>query len=78
MLLLTSRFQYAIVMKIRKRKEESLPHWLDYAARKYDSLFIRDMKAVLAIFVLFIPLPVFWSLLVQQVFKNKQIEMIFI
>lgn len=54
-----------------RKNKESKEHWLDYAEDKYDTTLINDMKAVLAIFLLFIPLPVFWSLLVQQVPNPK-------
>ncbi|XP_075229609.1 solute carrier family 15 member 1-like [Lycorma delicatula] len=41
-------------------------HWLDYAADKYEVKLINDMKTVLAILFIYIPLPLFWSLNDQQ------------
>jgi len=47
-------------------------HWLDFASKKYDAQLIADMKTVFAIFVLFLPVPIFWSLLVQQVCSSSR------
>lgn len=41
-------------------------HWLDYAAPDYDEQFISDVKDVLRVAWLFLPLPVFWALFDQQ------------
>lgn len=41
-------------------------HFLDYSASKYSSSIIEDGKSVLSVFLLFIPLPIFWSLYDQQ------------
>ncbi|ESN91171.1 hypothetical protein HELRODRAFT_90377, partial [Helobdella robusta] len=41
-------------------------HWLDYAAPDYDQSFINDVKDVVKVAWLFIPLPVFWALFDQQ------------
>lgn len=41
-------------------------HFLDYSATKYPSSIIEDAKSVLSVFLLFIPLPIFWSLYDQQ------------
>ncbi|XP_015602452.1 solute carrier family 15 member 2 isoform X3 [Cephus cinctus] len=41
-------------------------HWLDYAEDKFPSKLIMDIKIVLAILFLYIPLPLFWSLFDQQ------------
>lgn len=69
------------------RSKEKRKHWLDHADDKYDKNLIEDVKSLLRVLVLFIPLPVFWALFDQQVFiycdlirvtvvpKKKQIEM---
>lgn len=49
-----------------KLKSDSKEHWLDYADDHYSAEFIFDVRCVLKIFVLFIPLPVFWALFDQQ------------
>ncbi|XP_041987142.1 peptide transporter family 1 isoform X2 [Aricia agestis] len=41
-------------------------HWLDNADDKYDAGLIEDVKDLLRVLVLFIPLPVFWALFDQQ------------
>ncbi|XP_059045686.1 peptide transporter family 1 [Achroia grisella] len=48
------------------KSKESREHWLDHADDKYDSALIEDVKALLRVLVLFIPLPVFWALFDQQ------------
>ncbi|ESN91180.1 hypothetical protein HELRODRAFT_90364, partial [Helobdella robusta] len=40
-------------------------HWLDYASPEYDQPFIEDVKDVMRVTWLFIPLPVFWTLFDQ-------------
>ncbi|KAH9501884.1 solute carrier family 15 member 2 isoform X2 [Dermatophagoides farinae] len=41
-------------------------HWIDYADDKYDNKTRKDVKALLRILFLYIPLPVFWALFDQQ------------
>uniref|UniRef100_H2Y7V4 Solute carrier family 15 member 2 n=1 Tax=Ciona savignyi TaxID=51511 RepID=H2Y7V4_CIOSA len=41
-------------------------HWMDYALETTDAKMVRDIKYVLRILVLYIPLPVFWALFDQQ------------
>ncbi|XP_063890138.1 peptide transporter family 1 isoform X2 [Helicoverpa armigera] len=53
------------VVKSCKSKEKR-EHWLDHADDKYDNNLIEDVKALLRVLVLFIPLPVFWALFDQQ------------
>ncbi|XP_057379153.1 solute carrier family 15 member 1-like [Daphnia carinata] len=49
-----------------KSKGEKHDHWLDYALDKFDKQLIEDVKRVLAVGFVFIPLPVFWALYDQQ------------
>jgi len=49
-----------------KGEKEKKDHWLDYAETKYDRGFINDVKDVMSVCWLFIPLPVFWALFDQQ------------
>ncbi|XP_045458412.1 peptide transporter family 1-like [Melitaea cinxia] len=48
------------------QNKEKREHWLDHADDKYDTNLIEDVKALLGVLVLFIPLPVFWALFDQQ------------
>ncbi|CAG2100675.1 unnamed protein product, partial [Medioppia subpectinata] len=41
-------------------------HWLDYSDDKFDTKTIADIKAVLRVLLLYVPLPIFWALYNQQ------------
>ncbi|XP_043465232.1 solute carrier family 15 member 1-like [Leptopilina heterotoma] len=41
-------------------------HWLDNSQEKFSQKLISDIKIVLAVLYLYIPLPIFWSLFDQQ------------
>ncbi|XP_043988737.1 solute carrier family 15 member 2 [Gambusia affinis] len=41
-------------------------HWLDWAEDKYSKRLIQEIKMVLRVLVLYIPLPMFWALFDQQ------------
>jgi len=43
-------------------------HWLDHASDKYGQRLIEDIKMVLRVLVLYLPLPFFWALFDQQVY----------
>ncbi|CAK1588288.1 unnamed protein product [Parnassius mnemosyne] len=43
-----------------------LEHWLDYAVEEYGEKLVTDMKVVLSILYLYLPVPIFWSLFDQQ------------
>lgn len=58
--------QHAIKRKITV-KDEKHEHWVDFASDKYSKQLIEEVKRVLAITLVFIPLPVFWALYDQQV-----------
>uniref|UniRef100_A0A3Q3MRD6 Solute carrier family 15 member 1 n=1 Tax=Mastacembelus armatus TaxID=205130 RepID=A0A3Q3MRD6_9TELE len=45
-------------------------HWMDWAEEKYDKLLIAQVKMVLKVLFLYIPLPMFWALFDQQVFTT--------
>lgn len=55
-------------LKIRSRERHTNPryHWLDYAEAKYGRTLVYDVKCLLKVLVLYIPLPVFWALFDQQ------------
>uniref|UniRef100_A0A3Q3EVJ4 Solute carrier family 15 member 1b n=1 Tax=Labrus bergylta TaxID=56723 RepID=A0A3Q3EVJ4_9LABR len=41
-------------------------HWMDWADEKYDKLLIAQVKMVVKVLFLYIPLPMFWALFDQQ------------
>ncbi|XP_077153224.1 solute carrier family 15 member 1 [Ranitomeya variabilis] len=52
-----------------KNRSKSIPkreHWMDWAKEKYDELLIAQVKMVLKVLFLYIPLPMFWALFDQQ------------
>ena len=49
----------------KKTQGQSAAHWLDLAKDKYDDQLVEDVKMVLRVLVIFIPLPVFWALFDQ-------------
>uniref|UniRef100_A0A9J8D0V0 Solute carrier family 15 member 1 n=2 Tax=Cyprinus carpio TaxID=7962 RepID=A0A9J8D0V0_CYPCA len=60
---------FAIKNRFRHRSS-SYPkreHWMDWANEKYDKLLIAQIKMVLKVLFLYIPLPMFWTLFDQKV-----------
>lgn len=55
-------------LKTRSRERHTNPryHWLDYAEPKYGKTLVYDVKCLLKVLVLYIPLPIFWALFDQQ------------
>lgn len=58
--------QHAVGRKFRN-KEEKHEHWIDFAGDKFDRQLIQDIKQVLRVLLLYVPIPVFWALFDQQV-----------
>ncbi|XP_037029452.1 peptide transporter family 1-like [Bradysia coprophila] len=56
----------AIVTKVKATSNTVKSHWLDYAESKYSPDLIDDVKSLMKILVLYIPLPFFWALQDQQ------------
>ncbi|XP_075887116.1 solute carrier family 15 member 2 [Nelusetta ayraudi] len=50
----------------RSKGEPQRDHWLDWAEDKYSKRLIQEIKMVLRVLVLYIPLPMFWALFDQQ------------
>ncbi|XP_053483063.1 solute carrier family 15 member 1 isoform X2 [Ictalurus furcatus] len=50
----------------RSSKYPKREHWLDWADEKYDKLLIAQIKMVLKVLFLYIPLPMFWTLFDQK------------
>ncbi|RXN31357.1 solute carrier family 15 member 2-like protein [Labeo rohita] len=56
-------------IKNRWRNSKTSPerrHWLDWAEEKYPKRLIEEIKMVLRVQILYIPLPMFWALFDQQ------------
>ncbi|XP_059198394.1 solute carrier family 15 member 2 [Centropristis striata] len=50
----------------RARYDPQRKHWLDWAEDRYSKRLIQEIKMVLRVLVLYIPLPMFWALFDQQ------------
>jgi len=58
---------HALKSKFLQRKNgEKYDHWLEFASDDYDKQLIEDIKRVLSVGMVFLPLPVFWALYDQQ------------
>uniref|UniRef100_A0A3Q4AND7 Uncharacterized protein n=1 Tax=Mola mola TaxID=94237 RepID=A0A3Q4AND7_MOLML len=59
---------FAIKNRFRHRSSNypKRTHWMDWADEKYDKLLIAQVKMVLKVLFLYIPLPMFWALFDQQ------------
>ncbi|KAL7644096.1 UNVERIFIED_CONTAM: hypothetical protein RMT77_004919 [Armadillidium vulgare] len=49
-----------------KSNDEGESHWLDKAEERFPKTLIEDVKSLLAVLTLYIPLPLFWALFDQQ------------
>uniref|UniRef100_A0A8C6NR80 Solute carrier family 15 member 2 n=1 Tax=Nothobranchius furzeri TaxID=105023 RepID=A0A8C6NR80_NOTFU len=61
-------------IKNRWNSSKSAPkrtHWLDWAEDKYSKRLIEEIRMVLRVLVLYIPLPMFWALFDQQVQEDS-------
>lgn len=56
-------FQHAIS---NRNNGPPVDHWLDRAEPEYGAKLVSDVKAVLKVLVIYIPLPIFWALYDQQ------------
>lgn len=57
---------YGIYKRIKVGNEDPHDHWLDFAAPRYGVRLVQDIKALIKLLVIFIPLPMFWALFDQQ------------
>ncbi|KAL0963876.1 hypothetical protein UPYG_G00314730 [Umbra pygmaea] len=59
---------FAIKNRFRHRSSvhPKKTHWMDWAEEKYDKLLIAQIKMVLKVLFLYIPLPMFWTLFDQK------------
>ncbi|XP_072542225.1 solute carrier family 15 member 2 isoform X2 [Salminus brasiliensis] len=59
----------SFAIRNRWRRPKNSPkreHWLDWAEEKYSKRVIEEIKMVLRVLLLYIPLPMFWALFDQQ------------
>ncbi|KAM7321981.1 hypothetical protein ACRRTK_018822 [Alexandromys fortis] len=70
---------FALSNRFRNRSGDipKRQHWLDWASEKYPKHLIVDVKALTRVLFLYIPLPMFWALLDQQVL-NPFLVLVFI
>uniref|UniRef100_A0A3P9IGH4 Solute carrier family 15 member 1 n=1 Tax=Oryzias latipes TaxID=8090 RepID=A0A3P9IGH4_ORYLA len=68
MVKVTKCIGFAIKNRFRHRSSQypKREHWMDWADEKYDKLLIAQVKMVLKVLFLYIPLPMFWALFDQQ------------
>ncbi|KAH8415429.1 hypothetical protein KR222_011805, partial [Zaprionus bogoriensis] len=64
--LVSSTIWTALTTKCKEKKTNPRPHWLDYADVKFDQRMIADVKVLMRVLLLYVPLPVFWALFDQQ------------
>ncbi|XP_034658186.1 peptide transporter family 1 isoform X1 [Drosophila subobscura] len=64
--LVSSTIWTAITTKCKEKKTNPREHWLDYADKKYERQLIDDVKVLMRVLFLYLPLPVFWALFDQQ------------
>ncbi|CAL8268092.1 unnamed protein product [Lota lota] len=59
---------FAVKNRFRHRSTEfpKRTHWMDWAEDKYEKLLIAQIKMVLKVLFLYIPLPMFWTLFDQK------------
>ncbi|XP_067116096.1 solute carrier family 15 member 1b [Osmerus mordax] len=59
---------FSIKNRFRHRSSQypKREHWMDWANEKYDKLLIAQVKILLKVLFLYIPLPMFWALFDQQ------------
>ncbi|XP_047198629.1 solute carrier family 15 member 1 [Hippoglossus stenolepis] len=59
---------FAIKNRYRHRSQQypKKQHWMDWAEAKYSKLLIAQIKMVLKVLFLYIPLPMFWTLFDQK------------
>ncbi|XP_042619001.1 solute carrier family 15 member 1-like [Cyprinus carpio] len=64
----TFHILFAIKNRFRHRgsRYPKREHWMDWADEKYDKLLIAQIKMVLKVLFLYIPLPMFWMLFDQK------------
>ncbi|XP_064598279.1 solute carrier family 15 member 2-like isoform X2 [Liolophura sinensis] len=56
-----------VMCGIKKKftSKEKVEHWLDRTTDKFETNFVEDVKCLMRVLLLFLPLPVFWALFDQ-------------
>ncbi|TNN27707.1 Solute carrier family 15 member 2 [Liparis tanakae] len=62
---------FAIKNRWKSQSDSRRTHWLDWAEEKYSKRLIQEVKMVLRVLVLYVPLPMFWALFDQQVSEDQ-------
>lgn len=52
--------------KFKRRKTDIRDHWIDYAEEKHGVKLVEETKSVLRVLRMFLPIPLFWTLHMQQ------------
>jgi dipeptide/tripeptide permease len=56
----------ALRNKFKKGKDTDKQHWLEYADQSYSEQLKSEVKILLRVIIVFLPLPIFWGLYEQQ------------
>jgi dipeptide/tripeptide permease len=56
----------AVGRRIKHGRISDKKHWLQYASPKYTNTFIEDVRLLLRVLLMFLPLPIFWAPFDQQ------------
>ncbi len=75
-LIYLSTMQHAVGQKI-KNKGVKYDHWLEFAGDKFDQELIENIKQVLRVLLLYVPIPIFWALFDQQVLHLLSLVLLF-
>ncbi|KAI8496440.1 hypothetical protein Bbelb_257390 [Branchiostoma belcheri] len=67
LVLVTKAMGNAVKNRCNRSKGESRDHWMDYCDTNiYSPRLVRDIKLVLHVMIMFLPLPIYWTLFSQQ------------
>lgn len=58
--------QNGIKERFKRQKTDSKEHWLDFSREKYGLKLVEDTKSSLNVLVMLLPIPMFWTLHMQQ------------
>lgn len=53
-------------MRLKRIKTDQRDHWLDHAEEKYGTKLVTETKMVINVLLMFVPVPIFWTLHMQQ------------
>lgn len=58
--------QHAIATKFREGRRNPRKNLLDYSIDKYGEQLVEDVRTLLGLLILYLPLPIFWTLFEQR------------